>query len=54
MSADLIRAAIARLLDDPAERGRLRAAGRVRAARNSWKRTATELRGVLRALSGVA
>ena len=54
LSADLITAAITRLLDDPGERARLRAAGPVRAAQFSWKRFATETRGVLRTLGGVA
>jgi glycosyltransferase involved in cell wall biosynthesis len=54
LSADLIAAEIARLLDDPAERARLRAAGPRRAAQFSWKRFATETRAVLRALGGVA
>jgi glycosyltransferase involved in cell wall biosynthesis len=35
-----IRAAVERLLDDPAERERLAAAGRERAARFTWERTA--------------
>jgi glycosyltransferase involved in cell wall biosynthesis len=37
---DAIRDAIERLLTDPAERERLRAAGRARAARFTWERTA--------------
>ncbi len=53
-SAELIAAAITRLLDDPAERERLRAAGPIRAAQFSWRRFATQTRGVLRALGGVA
>jgi glycosyltransferase involved in cell wall biosynthesis len=51
-SVDAIRAALARLLTDPDERCRLRAAGRARAALFSWERTAIELRGVLRRLGG--
>jgi glycosyltransferase involved in cell wall biosynthesis len=47
-SVDAIRDALARLLADPHERGRLREAGRARAAMFSWERTATELRDVLR------
>jgi glycosyltransferase involved in cell wall biosynthesis len=50
LSVDAIEAALARLLADPDERGRLRAAGRARAALFSWERTAIELRDVLRRL----
>ena len=50
-SARRIAAEIARLLDDPAERDRLRSAGAARAAQFSWERYATETRDVLRALS---
>jgi glycosyltransferase involved in cell wall biosynthesis len=46
-----IRAALQRLLGDPAERDRLRAAGRARAASFSWDATATGLRDVLRAIA---
>lgn len=52
--ADRIGSEIARLLDDPAERERLRAAGAVRAAQFTWERTAIQMRGVLRTLGGVA
>jgi alpha-1,3-rhamnosyl/mannosyltransferase len=54
LSEQRIGSEIARLLDDPAERKRLRAAGLGRAARFSWERTATEVRAVLRALGRVA
>ena len=54
LSADRIGAEITRLLDDPVERDRLRAAGLARAALFSWARTATATRAVLRALCGVA
>lgn len=48
LSVDAISDALAHLLADPDERARLREAGRARAARFSWERTATELRDVLR------
>jgi glycosyltransferase involved in cell wall biosynthesis len=54
LEVDLIGAALTGLLDDPAERERLRAAGFERAAQFSWRRTATEMRGVLRALRRMA
>jgi glycosyltransferase involved in cell wall biosynthesis len=46
-----IGAALERLLGDEAERDRLRAAGRARAATFSWQRTARETREVLRTLA---
>jgi len=54
LSVPAICAALERLLGDAGARDRLRAAGRARAARFSWERTATEVRDVLRALGGVA
>ena len=54
LSVTAIADAIARLLGDPDERERLRTAGRARAAQFSWQRAASDVRGILRALSGVA
>jgi alpha-1,3-rhamnosyl/mannosyltransferase len=48
LSVPAIAGAIAGLLTDDAERERLRAAGRARAAGFSWERTARETRAVLR------
>ena len=53
-SAAAIGAAVARLLEDPGERERLRLAGLRRATHFSWERTATQLRDVLRALGRMA
>ncbi|MDX6721227.1 MAG: hypothetical protein QOJ63_3481 [Solirubrobacteraceae bacterium] len=50
LSVAAIRDALSRLLGDPSERERLRAAGLARAAQFSWERTATRVRGILRAL----
>jgi len=41
-----LAAAIARILDDPALAGRLREAGRARAAEHDWSAVATRMRGV--------
>jgi glycosyltransferase involved in cell wall biosynthesis len=51
LSVDAIAGAIERLLADPGERGRLRAAGRARAQHFSWERTAIQTRSVLRRIS---
>lgn len=52
LSVTAIRDALAALLVDPAERERLRAAGRSRSREFSWERTARELRDVLRRIGG--
>lgn len=52
LSVAAIAAALGALLGDPALRARLAEAGRARAACFSWDRTATELRAVLRRISG--
>jgi glycosyltransferase involved in cell wall biosynthesis len=41
-------AAVARVLEDPAEAARLRAAGLRRAAEYSWDRTAADMLGIFR------
>lgn len=51
-SVPAIRDALARVLTDPHERARLRAAGLARAALFSWERTAAALRDVLLRISG--
>jgi glycosyltransferase involved in cell wall biosynthesis len=52
LSVPAIRDALARVLTDPHERARLRAAGLARAAHFSWERTAAALRDVLLRISG--
>ena len=51
-TGEAVRDALESLLRDPAERNRLLAAGRLRAARFTWERTARELDALLRALPG--
>ncbi|NHC16223.1 glycosyltransferase family 4 protein [Motilibacter deserti] len=51
LDTSALRDALASLLTDPARRSALSAAGRARAARFSWERTARETRDVLRSLT---
>ena len=51
LDAGAIGAALERLLRDPAERERLRAAGRARAESFSWERTARQTLQALRTLA---
>ena len=51
---EAVRDALLSLLDDPAERERLVAAGRARAAGFTWERTARELDALLSALPAAA
>ncbi len=52
LSSEAIARGLASLLTDAAERTRLAAAGRARAAQFSWERTAAGLRDVLRRIAG--